>query len=45
MNYEEQHIQTFCDTIEAYATKTLMDEQVSLPAHLAANLALVRSAA
>ena len=45
MNYEEQHIQTFCDTIEAYATKTLMDEAVSLPEHLAANLALVRSAA
>jgi hypothetical protein len=45
MGYDEVHVQAFCDTIEAYATKTLLDEVVSLPPHLAANLALVRSAA
>jgi hypothetical protein len=45
MGYEDTHIQAFCDTIEAYATKTLLEETVSLPQHLAANLALVRSAA
>lgn len=44
IGYADAHIQAFCDTIEAYATKTLLETSVSLPAHLAANLALVKGA-
>ena len=42
IGYADTHIQAFCDTIEAYATRTLLETSVSLPPHLAANLALVK---
>lgn len=43
IGYSASHVDAFCDTIEAFATKTLLEPDVMLPQNLTANLALVKS--